>query len=92
MDDKRKLKGISKAVIKKGIFFQQYKDCLFNQSALYVQQYNLRSFQHVVVSTQATKIALRPFDTKRWILDDGIHSLAHGHWKIPKVINGSGAA
>jgi hypothetical protein len=81
--EKRVLKGVSKAAVK-SIMFHHYKRCLLDHTALYVQQHNLRSFKHNVVTTQASKLALRPFDTKRYILGDGITSLAHGHCKIPK--------
>ena len=27
------------------------------------------------------KLCLSPFDTKRWILDDGVNTLALGHWR-----------
>jgi hypothetical protein len=57
-----------------------------DHTALYVQQHNLRSFKHHIVTTQATKLALRPMDTKRYILGDGITSLAHGHKDIPSSI------
>ena len=28
------------------------------------------------------KISISPFDTKRWIADDGVHALAYGHKDI----------
>ena len=31
------------------------------------------------------KISISPFDTKRWIVDDGVHTLAYGHRAIRQV-------
>ena len=42
---------------------------------------SIRSDHHNVFTFQMNKIALSAFDDKRWILDDGITTLAHGHYK-----------
>jgi hypothetical protein len=34
---------------------------------------------------EVNKIGLSPADDKRWVLDDGINTLAHGHYKITKL-------
>ncbi len=40
------------------------------------------SHHYNVYSMSTKKIALSAFDNKRWICDDGISTLAFGHWKI----------
>ncbi len=35
-----------------------------------------------VYTIEQTKVALNNFDDKRYILDDGYTTLAHGHYKI----------
>ena len=41
----------------------------------------IRSDYHNLFTFKTNKIALSAFDNKRWILDDGISTLAHGHYK-----------
>jgi len=39
----------------------------------------LRSEGHEIYSMHVNKISLSPFDSKRWIGDDGIHTKAYGY-------------
>ena len=39
----------------------------------------LRSYHHVIKGETVHKVALAPLDTKRYILPDGISTLAYGH-------------
>ena len=51
----------------------------------------LRSYNHQIYGINVNKTSLSPLDTKRWILDDGINTLAFGHFKANyfKVEGGS---
>ena len=80
--EEKKAKGVKKNIIKNGMKFKDYKDCLFNKSILRREQYNIRSYDHEVYTEKINKIALSPFDDKRYILEDGIHTLAWGNYKI----------
>ncbi|XP_048248029.1 uncharacterized protein LOC125377949 [Haliotis rufescens] len=40
------------------------------------------SRDHQLYTASINKISLSPFDDKRYVLNDGIHTLAHGHYKI----------
>ena len=42
----------------------------------------LRSKNHQIVVSRVRKVALSIYDDKRYQLNDGIHSLAYGHYKI----------
>ena len=42
----------------------------------------LRSYNHEVYTEEINKVALSALDDKRYILSDGIHTLAWGHYKI----------
>jgi hypothetical protein len=38
--------------------------------------------EYQLYNITVNKPGLSPFDEKRYILDDGINSLAYGHWRI----------
>ena len=80
--EEKKAKGVKKPVIKNQLKFEEYKECLFNKSILRKEQYNIRSYDHEVFTEKINKIALSHFDDKRYILEDGIHTLAWGHYKL----------
>ena len=82
-DDKEKKtgKGINKNVLKKEIKHQDFKDCLFNHQEYTHTMVNFRSQQHQLFTIKQTKKALSPFDDKRYILEDGYTTRAHGHWR-----------
>ena len=42
---------------------------------------NFRSQHHQVFTCKQTKKSLSPFDDKRYILNDGFTTRAHGHWR-----------
>ena len=75
----KKLKGIKKNVVKKRIHFEHYKDCLFTGRDHYAQMVSFRSKLHQVSTIEQVKKSLSRFDDKRYILDDGISTRAHGH-------------
>ena len=41
----------------------------------------LRSEGHEMYGMCMNKISISPFDTKRWIADDGIQTRAYGHFR-----------
>ncbi|XP_035216330.1 uncharacterized protein LOC118189772, partial [Stegodyphus dumicola] len=45
-------------------------------------QYRIASEEHHLFTLRQNKLSLSPFDDKRYILEDGIHTLAYGHYKI----------
>ena len=66
------------------IRLKDYKDVIFNKTNLYVEQKSIRSYKHQIYTIKQSKLALSGIDTKRYILEDGITSLAYGHYKIPQ--------
>ena len=78
----KKAKGTTKAVTKKEIVHQNYKDALFKKTAFKHGMNMLRSVNHQIYGPHLNKTTLSPFDSKRWIKDDGIHTLAYGHKDI----------
>ena len=80
IEQSKKLKGIKKNVVKKKIHFDHYKDCLFSGKDHYATMVTFRSKMHKVDTVEQVKKALSRYDDKRFILDDGISTRAHGHF------------
>ena len=79
--EEKKCKGVKKAVIKKTISFNDYKDCLFDNKPAMRKMNVIRSHLHTIFTETVNKIALSPFDDKRLIREDNIHTFAYGHYK-----------
>ena len=82
-EETKKCKGIKTGVIEKSITHEDYKTCLFERKEQRRQMNVLRSYNHTIYTETINKVALSPFDDKRYILEDNINTLAWGHHKIP---------
>ena len=80
--ESKKCKGIKKSVVKKSITHEDYKTCLTTGKEQLRKQNIIRSYKHEVYTEEVKKIALSASDDKRYILEDGINTLALGHYKI----------
>ena len=80
--EEKRCKGVKKAVVKRSINFEDYKTCLFTGKPQTRKMNVIRSHRHELFTEEINKIALSANDDKRVILEDGIHTLAHGHWRI----------
>ena len=80
-EEHKKCKGIKKCVAKNSISFEDYEACLFKNIKQFRKMNVFRSRLHDVYSEEVNKIALSANDDKRIILKDGIHTLAHGHFR-----------
>ena len=78
--ESRKNKGTKEAVKKAHLRHEHFKDCLESLKTYAVKQNIIKSRAHTISSYHITKIALTAFDTKRWIQNDNIHTLAYGHY------------
>ena len=78
----KKAKGIKKYVVKKQINVQLYEEALFAKKTMKHQMNTLRSEGHNIYAERINKSSLSPLDTKRWIHDDGIQTLAFGNKNI----------
>ena len=79
----KRAKGVKKSVLCKTITHDDYKKCLLNREVFHRDMPGLRSYHHVIKGETVHKVALAPLDTKRYILVDGISTLAFGHVDIP---------
>ena len=70
---------VKKCVVKKTLTFDDYKDCLFNDSTDYKSHLMFRSMKHDIFTLEVNKVALNRDDDKRISKEDGISTLARGH-------------
>jgi len=85
-EENKKCKGVKKNVVQNSITHDDYKKALFSRQDQYRIMNVIRSYHHELYTEQVNKIALSSNDDKRVILEDGIHTLAIGHWKLKKLI------
>ena len=77
-----KCKGISKKVIKKSITIEDFKNVLFTKKQQYRDMSTIRSINHELFTQRMRKVALDCNDDKRYILPNGIDTLALYHKNI----------
>ena len=61
------------------IDFSKYKDILFKKKIMLHKMKRIQSKKHKIGTYEINKISLLSFDDKRFVLDDGIHTLAYFH-------------
>ena len=72
-------KGIKKCVITKTLTFEDYKNCLLNDSTEYRSQLMFRSMKHDIFKIVVNKVTFNRDDNKRISKKDGISTLARGN-------------
>lgn len=83
IDKMKKAKGVKKYVLKKEISFDDYLYCLLSKEEIKSEQNTFRTKLHNMYTIRQNKVALSPFDNKRYILPNSIDTFAWGHYKIP---------
>ena len=78
-DNTKKAKGVKKYVVKKHIRHNQYREALFEKTTFHHSMNVLRSERHRIYGQHLHKVSLSPFDSKRWIAENGVETLAYGH-------------
>ena len=63
-EEEKKLKGITKATIKKQIDLEDYKNAIYEGKTKYVTNYTIDSNKHHLETKEQYKIAIDPFDDK----------------------------
>jgi len=72
----KKAKGIQKLYVRKHVRHENFLEVLRKTHRKFCA---IRSTKHEVNTVEVTKLCLCAFDDKRYILDDGVHTLAYGH-------------
>jgi len=78
-----KVKGIKKNYVKKHVRHQSFLKVIYNPKLTTDATFRLfQSRNHEVRTVEINKVCLSAFDDKRYILDDGVTTLAYGHQQI----------
>ena len=64
-----------------GTEFNKLKDVLFNEKTTKHKMKRIQSKKHILGTYEIDKISLSCSDDKRYVLDDGIYTLAYFHKK-----------
>ena len=59
--------------------FNEFKDVLFNKKVIRHMMKRIHAKKHKIGPYKINKISLSCFDDKRYVLDDGINTLAYFH-------------
>ncbi|XP_025075895.1 uncharacterized protein LOC112553103 [Pogonomyrmex barbatus] len=81
--DIKKAKGVKNNVVTRTITFDDYTRCLNEVIEMTCRQSCIRSKLHQVYMVSETKIALSPYDDKRYVVLDSTETLPWGHRRIP---------
>ena len=64
--------------------FNEFKDVLFNKKYIRHKMKRIQAKKHKIRTYETNKISLSCFDDKRFVLDDGVHTLAYFHKNCSK--------
>jgi hypothetical protein len=78
----KRIKGIGKAAVLNHVTHDHFTKCLHNCEIHKVNVNMIRTINHKLSSFKILKMALCPFDSKRYILNCGVHSIPFGHYSI----------
>ena len=78
---KNTAKGVKKNKIKSECKHSRYLESLFEVKPHKVSFRNIRSINHSVMTMNCVKTGLSCYDDKRYVLDNNIDTLAHGHYR-----------
>ncbi|KYN09186.1 hypothetical protein ALC57_18699 [Trachymyrmex cornetzi] len=81
--DTKKVKGNVKSnVVARTITFDDYTRCLNEEIEMTRRQSCIRSKLHEVYTISESKIALSPYDDKRYVVPDSTETLSWEYWRI----------
>ena len=83
---KQSAKGVNK-IVKSTLYHEKFKSVLLKGTAIRESVKKIVSELHFLSIAEVSKIALSAFDNKRFYDDDGIHSLAFGHFRTGQKRN-----
>ena len=78
--EKKTAKGISRHVTARDLRHVMYKNCLLEEYSMRSTMNVIRSRNQKLYSQTICKRSLSPYDDKRYVLEDGVSTRAHGHY------------
>ena len=84
----RKINGSESSTVKGGNIateFNEFKDVLFNKKIIKHKMKRIQAKKHKIGTYGIDKLSLSCFDDKRYVLHDGIHTLAYFHKDSQKL-------
>jgi len=78
--EKKTSKGVKRSFVSKYIRLNEYANCLFDEETTNDKFRNIRIIKRQLHTTEIYKIALSPYDVKRYLVDNW-KSRAYGHYK-----------
>jgi hypothetical protein len=82
MTSKMTAKGIKKSYVKHHVRHEMYCDTLLSKKSTSAKFRNFRSSCHKIQTVKFVKKCLSSYDDKRYILNDGVSTLAYGHYRL----------
>lgn len=80
----KRAKGVKRSLVSKTLRYGDFETTLRTETSRHDQMNFIRSHRHEIYSVTLNKRSLSCFDDKRFILDNGIDTLAYGHYRINK--------
>ena len=78
-DSIKKAKGVKSNVVQNTIDSSHYRKCLFESEEVYREQCRIGAEFHNLYTYKQTKLALNPFDDKRYLVKGSTDTLPWGH-------------
>jgi hypothetical protein len=78
-NESRRAKGVQRAVVKNKLRHAAYVKELNDPAENLLVNRRIQSFGHQLMTIAQNKRGLSAYDDKRFLLDDGIHTVAYGH-------------
>ncbi|XP_053208508.1 uncharacterized protein LOC128392507 [Panonychus citri] len=79
--EKKRAKGVNRAAMKR-ITFDDYKKAIDASTNVRLTMHRLQAVRHEIQLLKYQKLCITPFDNKRYIREDGISTLAYGHYSL----------
>ena len=67
--------------------FNEVRDVLFNKKVIRHKMKRIQAKKHKIGTYEIDKISLSCFDDKRYVLDDGVNTLAYFHKDCNKIFD-----
>ena len=83
---KHTAKGVKRRFVEKRVRHDMYLNTLRTRICTRANFVNFRSQFHNVQTVNFSRICLSAYDDKRFVLNDGIHTYAYGHYKLQSLV------